>query len=170
MFLNKDPLVVDQVDIQCAGVIAAGETEAHVTFRVTTEDDALGANGPLYGAGCIVLGESDMRFDEEKTFTCQGSGQLRAYQTDPEGDAALVDWLLEQNYASLTAQIDGVMTLLTDVTIVGWARAAGGETAVLTNNENISELNRFPMPGYHDSQQQPGHDHLHRGNGRWSKI
>ena len=84
-----------------------------------------------------------MEYTEAQPFTCQGSGQLRAYKTNDTGSAALADWLLEQNYASLTAQIDGVMTHLADITVTGLAVWPGQEPAVRINNENITELKTY---------------------------
>ncbi len=138
VFLDQESITVDKVDIQCAGIFVQDENRAHITYRITTENAALNANGPLFGAGLLVLGDGNTLFSKSQPFTCEGSGQLRAYQTNPEGQAALVDWLLELKASSLTAQIDGVMRSLDDVSMVGVATAGGGELTILTNNENIA--------------------------------
>ncbi|KAA3663420.1 MAG: hypothetical protein DWQ04_10700 [Chloroflexi bacterium] len=147
VFPDQEPLTVEKANLQCAGIFVQRKTSVDVTFRVTIDDSALGVSGPIFGAGSIVLGESDMRDFEGQAFTCEGSGQLRAYKTNPEGPAVLVDWLLEQKFDSFKIDIDGATTTLTNVTMTGLARAGGGETAVLTNNENIAELKSFQCQG-----------------------
>ncbi len=147
VFTNNEPLQVDNVDIQCAGAFVPGRTYARVTFRIATENETLGT---LYGGGIFNLGENNITYDGNvPKFSCEGTGQLRAYQTNPQGDAALVDWLLELRVASLTAQIDGVMTPLTDVIVVGLAITETAQVVdIPVNNNNLAELSTFQCQGF----------------------
>ena len=148
VLVNNEVYDANILDFQCSGVFQPGSADARINFQLTTDNEALGGDtAVLYGAGSIVIGESDMGFDEAQTFTCQGSGQLRAYKTSDTGSASLANWLLELQLDSLTAQIDGVMTPLSDGTGVGLAVWPGQEPAVLTQNENISELKTFQCQG-----------------------
>ncbi|MCA9931177.1 MAG: hypothetical protein KC419_21980 [Anaerolineales bacterium] len=137
---------------------------ALVTYRVEMEEDALklGGDGPyyLYGGGLLQIKGDDVVFTDIDQFSAEGEAQFRAYQASSSGEAAIVDWLGEprnlagfgafgtKGFIPADAIKPGDGNASGEIIMASVATAGNGtETAVLTTNENITELADFTCFG-----------------------
>ena len=126
-----------------------GTNRANVSFRVEMAEDALkvGGNGPfyLYGGGVLQVEDSKFTFPDQNPIKGEGAGQMSLFQLGVDEVASSISG---HQHLALTAQIDGLMAQLTDVTMVGTAHAGGQVMEILTTNENlITALETFQCEG-----------------------
>ncbi len=139
----------------------AGTNVAQVIFRVEMDEDVLnlGEEAPvyLYGAGLIELQDEEAAFQNIDQISAQGGIQLRAFQPSAGSESAMIDWLMEpgnmfgfgrvRDFSPTLA--DALETGSTGQTTMGFFLTGGYalQTAVLTNNENITTLADFQCEG-----------------------
>ena len=77
--------------------------------------------------------------DYEGGISCEGSGEMSLSATRPDGDAVLVDWLLEQKIQALTVTLDsGQSRTRNNASLLGIVTKEPIDFAILTQNENIT--------------------------------
>ena len=126
----------------------ANSNQASVTYRLELAEDLLklGGDGPfyLYGSGLLQVKDEAFTFAGETAVQGQSetAGQMRIWLPNEDANAPSHGLPLE-----LTAQIDAFADNTADVIITGLAVWPGQEPAILTNNENIAELEAFQCQG-----------------------
>lgn len=126
----------------------ANSNQANVTYRLELADDLLesGGTGPfyLYGSGVLQVMDDEFAFAGETAVTAESisPGQMRILVPTEDTEVAIHGLPLE-----LTAQIDGFAEIAKDVLVTGLAVWPGQEPAILTSNENITELSTFQCEG-----------------------
>lgn len=126
----------------------ANSNRASVTYRLELAEDLLktGGDGPfyLYGSGVLQVMDNDFTFAEETAVQGQSDqpSQMRILVPTEETDTPFNGIPLE-----LTAQIDGFTTISKESLITGLAVWPGQEPAILTNNENFTEMTTFQCQG-----------------------
>lgn len=126
----------------------ANSNQASVTYRLELAEDLLktGEEGPfyLYGSGVLQVKDEAFTFAEQTAVQGQSDNpsQIRIWLPTEDADAPIYGLPME-----LTAQIDGFTDGTRDTLITGLAVWPGQEPAVLTNNENITELSAFQCQG-----------------------
>jgi hypothetical protein len=126
----------------------SNSNQASVTYRLELAEDLLqsGGDGPfyLYGSGVLQVKDDAFTFAAETAVQGQSEKPVQMQIWLPSGDTNAPIYGLPME---LTAQIDGFTAISKDSLITGLAVWPGQEPAILTSNENATELSTFQCQG-----------------------
>ena len=132
----------DVFSFKCQGEKVAGQDFVLVNAELETADSASSfVDDWAQNSATFWLKLADGLTNYEGGVSCEGSGEMSLSATRPDGEAVLVDWLLEQKIQTLTVTLNsGQSRTRNNASLLGIVTKEPLDFAILTQNENITPL------------------------------